>query len=489
MLASRTTRALHFAVRTRVLVRYLGQLLLPFSLLAAAPLAVAAWEGRTDIVVRYAAVLAPLAALSLLAVRVPCTQRIQRNEALVLPALAFILTSAVFAVPLTGYGLSPLDAFFESVSGMTTTGHTVLSDVSGAAGSLHFARAYMQWLGGLGVVVLALAILFEPGVATRRLGFKRREAEDVVGGTRAHARRVLAVYVALTLAGLALLVGLGLGAGEALLHVLAGVSTGGFSSHGESLAALPGWPARLGTLGLSLLGAISFRWYYSFPRRAGDVLRDGQLQVLLGAILVAAALVAGLEAVAQPAGRGVATLHAFTTALSAQTTSGYATAPAGDLSPASKLVLVGSMSVGGEIGSTAGGIKILRLLILARLLGNLMMRTALPSSARVALRVGQVRVSHGEIQATAALALSYGAVLALSWLAFLACGHDPIDSLFEVASALGTVGLSTGLTGPDLAAPLKAVLCADMLFGRVEVIALLVVLHPPTWIGRRRGAL
>ena len=172
-------------------------------------------------------------------------------------------------------------------------------------------------------------------------------------------------------------------------------------------------------------------------------------------------------------------------ALSAQSTAGFASLNISEIDAGSKLVLIFAMFLGGSIGSTAGGIKILRLLILMRLLYLLIQRTGMPRNAVAEARLGGRRLETDEIQNALCLVLVFLAFIALSWLPFVVMGHSPLDSLFEVVSAIGTAGLSAGITGPALHPFLKAVLCADMLLGRLEIIAWLILLFPGTWIGRR----
>jgi trk system potassium uptake protein TrkH len=143
------------------------------------------------------------------------------------------------------------------------------------------------------------------------------------------------------------------------------------------------------------------------------------------------------------------------------------------------------MAIGGGVGSTAGGFKILRLLILMRLIQVMVQRAAMPPHAVQATRLGGRTLDDEDIQRALLLILLFGVVIVLSWLPFVAYGHDPLDALFEVVSATATVGLSAGITHDGLAGPLKGVLMFDMLFGRLEIIALLVVLYPPSWLGRR----
>ena len=214
------------------------------------------------------------------------------------------------------------------------------------------------------------------------------------------------------------------------------------------------------------------------------LLRDRQLQGLLIAGLVATLLMAlfltrdGFSWI-QALGHGV--LNAF----SAQSTAGFSSLDISQLNAGAKLTLIFSMFLGGGVGSTAGGIKILRLLILGQLLYIFLQRPGMPKQAVAETSLGRHRLETEEIQNALSIIFVFLASVGISWLIFVGMGHNPLDSLFEVVSAIGTVGLSTGISAPDLHPLLKGVLCADMLFGRLEIIAWLVLFYPRTWIGRR----
>jgi trk system potassium uptake protein TrkH len=177
--------------------------------------------------------------------------------------------------------------------------------------------------------------------------------------------------------------------------------------------------------------------------------------------------------------------HGILNAFSAQTTAGFATLDISQISAGAKVTLIFSMFLGGGVGSTAGGIKILRLLILAQVVYVFLQRASMPRQAVAGATLGGRRVEADEIQNALGIVSVFLAFIAISWLVFVGMGHNPLDSLFEVVSAIGTVGLSTGISAPDLHPLLKGVLCADMLLGRLEILAWLVLFYPRTWIGRR----
>jgi len=214
-------------------------------------------------------------------------------------------------------------------------------------------------------------------------------------------------------------------------------------------------------------------------------MRDRQLQGLLIAGLMTALLMAWFLFTQDGFSWIQALRHGVLNAFSAQSTAGFSTLDISQLNAGAKLTLIFSMFLGGGAGSTAGGIKILRLFILGQLLYIFLQRPSMPKQAVAEASLGKRRLETDEIQNALSIIFVFLTFIGISWLVFVGMGHNPLDSLFEVVSAIGTVGLSTGITAPDLHPILKGVLCADMLLGRLEIIAWLVLFYPRTWIGRR----
>ncbi len=476
---------LRYAVRFRVIFKYFGQLCLVLAVLTIVPLVMSLIFGERDITLRYAIVVCGLAGLGLGTVRLRAPSGMQANEGMVLVALMFLFTPLAMCYPMMSSGLSFLDAIFEAISGVTTTGLSTKATLVGAPATFLFSRAWMQWYGGLGIVVLSLALVMQPGLVAKGLAGAETETDDLVGGTRARAQRVLKVYGALTALGIigSLLVGVGFF--DAVLYTFAAVSTGGFAPHDASLATF-GWLAQGWITLLCLAGAVPLMFYHRLVQEKRRVAVDYlQLQaVVIASVVASLAVGASLRLSAGVAWPQVLH-HAPLLAFSAQTTAGFSSMPGAQLDAGSKLVLIFSMIVGGGLGSTAGGFKLLRLLIAASVFRLILLRTCLPKHAVIEPRLAGRRLQDEEIRAALLLILLFVVVVALSWLPFVAMGYSPLDSLFEVVSATGTVGLSVGLTSETLPALLKGILCVDMLMGRLEIIAWLVMLYPGTWIGRR----
>lgn len=482
--------AISYAVRGRVIAKYLGQLGLMLALLCLPPLLVSLVYGEHDFSLRFLLLIGLLSIAALPLARLSVTVPMQRNEALGITALAFVLTPLLMSYPLSAGGLSLEDALFEAISGVTTTGLSVLRDLAVQPRTLLFTRAWVQWFGGLGILVLSVALLMGHEAATRRLIDPVAGAADLVSTTRTYARRMLGLYLSLSLLALAVI---WFGVDDlftALTLMLSTVSTGGFAPFDDNLSGYGMQPVAFAIMAIGLASAVALPAYYRGYRRGWRALvSDIELRTLLLLVIVIGMLL-GLSL---HLNHGLSWQHAtgqgLLLAMSAQSTTGFSAIEIGQLDDLSKLLMLPSMLIGGSVGSTAGGFKLLRLLILLRLLQLWLRQASVPQHGVVEPRLAGKRLESEELQrALLLIALFIGLVL-LSWLVFVAFGHAPLDALFEVVSAAATTGLSTGITHAELHPVLKGVLCLNMLAGRVEVFALLVLLFPATWFGKRTSAL
>lgn len=474
---------LHYAVRLGVIAKYVGQLGLVLATLTLVPALVALLLGEFDHALAFVPPLLVLLLGWALTHRLPPPSQVQINEGMIVVALLFLLAPLLMCYPLMQMGLSLPDALFEAISAVTTTGITSLPSQQGLPESFLFGRAWMQWYGGLGIVVLSLALLIPPGTVAKGLAVNEAEADNLVGGMRAHARHILLIYLGLTVGALLLNRLANLDGFDSLLLSLSAVSTGGFAPGDDSLATLV-WPAQW-TVSLGCLaGAIPLTLYYGRgEEQAGNRL---QLAALLLFIVVLALLLALRLHLDNGLSWRQAFHHAPLLAISAQTTAGFSSLDPAALSNGSKVLLILAMLAGGGVASTAGGIKLLRLLIAWSALRQFLRRSSLPRHAVLEPSLAGRRLPNEEIHAALLLILLFALLVLLSWLPFVLQGYPPLDALFEVVSACGTVGLSSGLSQSDLPGLLRGILALDMLMGRLEILAWLVLCYPGSWIGRRR---
>jgi trk system potassium uptake protein TrkH len=319
-------RALRYSIRALPVLKYFGQLCIVLALLTLVPLVVSLVLGSYQVALRYSIVVVGVFVTGFFLRRLPTPKRIQTNEAMVITALIFLFAAMVMTWPIMGSGLSFGDALFETISGITTTGLSVTASVADKPAIFLFSRAWMQWVGGLGIVILFVATMIRPGLAAKRIGDLEDYEDDLVGSTRTHARRMLITYSILTGVGIIVLGLLGAGWFNGVLYSFAAVSTGGFSPHDASLAGLNGLPPQAMVMLLSVAGAVPLVLYFRSFKEGGRVLiRDRQLQGLLIAGLVTS-LVMALFLFAQDGFSSVQALrHGVLNGFSAQSTTGFST--------------------------------------------------------------------------------------------------------------------------------------------------------------------
>ena len=383
---------------------------------------------------------------------------------------------------LSGAAATFTDAVFESVSGFTTTGATVLADVESLPRAVNVWRCETHWLGGMGVIALVVALVPLLGIG----GFRLMNAESTgpekgkLTARIADTAKVLwTLYVALTAAQTALLRLCGMGWLDALCHAFSTLGTGGFSTRNASLAAFASPAAEWICTAFMLAASVNFAVYYRLLVRRGEgVRRATEPKVFLSLAAASTAFVAvALARSGEPFGRAVR-LAAFQVS-SVLSTTGFASADFAAWAPAAQAALFALLLVGGCSGSTAGGVKVVRWTILARQAGAEARRLLHPRGV-YAVRIDGVPVHDGLVARVAAFLFVYLALVAATALAGAAGGLPPLESVSGALSMVGNVGPALGSLGPTgnygaLPAALKLWYCFAMLAGRLEVYTMLVL--------------
>jgi trk system potassium uptake protein TrkH len=415
--------------------------------------------------------------------RLPLPDDLRGIEALVSIALVFGLSALLTVPAFMALGMPALDALFEAVSAVTTTGLSVAADPDLWPFAGHFLRSWVQWCGGLVMATAVLALLLPSGLPARKLGQAGIDQGDRIASTRRQAQQLLGVYLGLTVLMAALSALAIPDAREALVLTLSAISTGGFAPRSDSLASYSAFGQTIVIL-TGVLGAVSLLTFV--------LILQGKLQEAwaLGSARRVALAIPGFCAVYAamlPLG-GIASWSSvyaeMLTLVSGLTTAGFSTGampPAG----AALLVIVIAMLAGGDVGSTAGGLKLARLGIAARAVLHAAQLQRLPANAVAPLRHNGEPVDDRTLASILALIGVYVAALLLLWMHMLGHGHPALPALFEVVSTLSTVGLSTGIVGSELSADLKLSLTFAMWLGRLEFFAVLLLLAPRTWIHGR----
>lgn len=411
-------------------------------------------------------------------------------------AQSFVPVGETYAPSLYNFR-NPLHAFFESMSAFTTTGLTMSVHEPSVGHGILFYRSFAQWVGGAGMIVLALAILRTPSGTA---GFSLYEAEGRSAKLRPNimetARVLWRLYLGLT-AGVAVYLAVGTflilpeyGIASTLFdavnHAMTGQSTGGFSTLDDSIAGYGSYAMDLLHIPAMLLGAIALPVYYGLLQKHSlrPLWEDVQARTFGLLLLLGTPLLIGLlwtvPSVADPVREG---LFQFATALS---TTGWQTSAIGDWSGGAILFIVfGAMIIGGSAGATVGGIKIIRIYVLARGIRWETIRAFLPRHAAVRFQMGTQRLTRGEMHdELSQAAVFFGLYLALMMASavILTLLVDPsaftlADIIFESATAQGTVGLSTGVTRPAMNAWAEGILIFQMWIGRLEIFPVLLFLR------------
>lgn len=419
----------------------------------------------------------------------PKSSLIYAREGFMIVSLTWVLFSAIGALPFVFSGEVPafVDAFFETVSGLTTTGASILTDLEALSRGLLFWRSFTHWIGGMGVLVFIVAIL--PDVSGRSIHILRAEMPGPIVGKlvpriKDTAKILYLIYVVMTVVQIILLLCGGMSLFESTLHAFGTAGTGGFGVFADSVSSYSPYLQWVITIFMLLFG-VNFNLYYlMLIRRFRTAFRSAELWLYIGIILVSAICIT-LNILPQYDGFATSLRHAAFQVSSVLTTTGFATTDFNLWPDFSKTILLLLMFVGGCAGSTAGGLKVSRVLILVRMIRRELRHMLHPRS------VNTVKLDGKQIDEPTLTGVStYLAVYMLCLLAvFLVLSFEPFgfETNFSAAvSCFNNVGPGFGAVGPmgsyaGYSMLSKYVLSAAMLLGRLEIYPLLLACLPITW--------
>ena len=457
------------------------------------PAFVAFLYGESD-VIQFLIVSAVLGAIFFIFGRKrPENKVIYAKEGLVIVGLAWILWSLFGALPfvLTGSIPSYVDAFFETVSGFTTTGSTILTDIEALPKGVAFWRSLTHWIGGMGVLVFVMMLTSlddEHSMHLMRAEVPGPEADKLVPKSRATARILYLMYFVLTAAEVVFLMFGGMSFYDALLHSFSTAGTGGFSNRNASVAYYDSaYIDGVITVFMILFG-VNFNLYFLIRlKNWKDALKNEELHAYLGIIAGAVAIVT-----VNILGIYGNIVHAFRYAsfqvASVITTTGFCTADFNLWPELSKVVLLCIMVIGACAGSTGGGIKVSRFLILVKSIKQEVRRMLHPKAVTI-VKINGKRVGNDTIRSVYIYFISYILVMMVSILLVSINNFDFATTFSSVLTTLNNVGPGISMVGPvenfHMFSPLsKLVFCMDMLLGRLEIFPYLLLMSPELW--RRR---
>jgi trk system potassium uptake protein TrkH len=487
----------------KIILGSIGSILKYLGILMIVPLAVALYDERAVSLFVIKTWIIPLVITTILGVilerKVGIGGVIKRREGFVIVAFGWLAVAVFGALPYIFYALSSpieifrnpiMDAFFESMSGFTTTGSTVMLNLEQINRSILLWRSFTQWLGGMGVILLFIAILPTFGVAGSQLfdrEFPGPMSERIRPRVQVTARMLWSMYLVLTgVEIMALILAAKMSLYDSFCTAFCTMPTGGFSPHPGSIGGYMNPIAELIVVVFMFLAGMNFVLHYSLLRKPKKIVTNKEFQVYCLLLAMAIAIVVtdlyihDVFASLQETFR-----YGGFQAVSFMTTTGFVTSDFNAWSDLSKVILFALMFIGGCGGSTGGSIKVIRIYVLLKCIKQRIYQILYPHAIFV-LKTGDKPVSENILQGISAFFITYVLIFAVCSIAMCAIGFDMVSAASSVAATLGNVGPGFGLVSADYASvPIigKIILTLCMWVGRLELFTVLVLLTPAFWKG------
>lgn len=483
-------------MQKRIVAFYVGQLFIILSFFMLAPLGLAVMDQNEKAITAY--VLSIVISLGFgLALRVISYRlkvnilSINRKDAFGIVAFGWMGTGILSGLPFLFEGCidSLSSSTFEAISGLTTTGATVIIDIESLSRATHLWRVLLHWIGGMGIVVLFVAIFPQMGLGGKHL-FKTEVAGPITEGLKPRikqtALRLWWLYMFFTASCTGLLYLAGLSVFDSICHAFSTLSTGGFSTKAASLGAFENPLAEWIVIFFMLIGGINFSLYYGLFR--------GQVKKLFSSIevrfFIGLNLFVGGLIFFSTMGPEAHTWHdslrdSLFQTIAVTTTTGLMTADFDIYPLVSKYLLFLCMFIGGCAGSTAGGLKVSRVLIVFKRCWQELRLTLHPQEV-VSTKLGKQTVSRRVISSVFIFVCSYFILYLFGVFLMFCLGHDWVTAASSVVASLSSVGPGFGAVGPtqnyEFIHPLgKLILCFYMIAGRLEIFVLLTLFTPSFW--------
>jgi len=411
-----------------------------------------------------------------------------QNEAIVIVSLTWIVLALISSLPflLTSTLTSPIDAFFEAMSGMTTTGATVLPfPLEQHPRSLMLWRGFLQWLGGMGIIVLSVAILTKlssgglslleaeaPGPSITRLKPKIKET----------AKILWYLYCLFTLMLILLLLGARVSLYDAVYHSFTTMPTGGFSPHSESIAYFSSTVQWI-FIPFMIIAGVNFSLHYqAFKGNFRKLLKNSEFKAFLGIIAVSTIIITLVGA-----SMGIPLRDALFQSVSILTTTGYTTAAFDRWPEVLRLLLLILMFIGGSAGSTGGGLKVMRIVLVFKMIKRKFKEFINPRRVEV-VRMGDTVVDEKVLDMVVMFFCAYLIIFAIGAFIMVGLTGDLVTGIAASATALGNVGPGLGLVATDFGEVQqsgKLIMAIFMWIGRLEVFTAIALFSPQLYKKRK----
>lgn len=470
---------------------YISKILLVEAALLAAT-AVTALIYGDDTLPAFAVTIGLLIAFGLIGLKLkPQKPSIYAKEGYFIVAFAWILMSLFGALPfyLSGHIPSFTDAFFETVSGFTTTGATNLTNVEALPKSLLFWRSFTHWIGGMGILVFVIAVM--PKTESSSMHIMKAEVPGptvgkLVSKLGASARILYGIYCLMSLIQVILLLAGGMPLFDSIVNTFSTAGTGGFAVLNKSIEGYNNLYFEIVIAVFMLLFGINFNLYYLIgAKHFKQALKSEELRAYLGIIFTSSVLIAASLIISGKYGIGNSIRHAFFQVISVITTTGFSTTNFDTWPVITKLILCFLMVIGACAGSTGGGIKVSRLMILVK--GSIRdLRKAINPRSVETVKIDKHTVEESVVRSVSMFFGTYVIITCVSTLLVALDGRDIVTTFTAVLTCIGNVGPGLEAVGPagnfaDFSNLSKFVLCFDMLAGRLELLPMIMIFSPYAW--------
>lgn len=474
-----------------MVVSVLGRLLLVEAGLMILPLFVSYYHGGSDSTAFLTSMVITGFVGFILSQAFKTDKSLRAKEGLTIVALGWLLVSVFGSLPfiLSGSIPSVIDAFFETVSGFTTTGATILNNVEVLPKGILFWRSFTHWIGGMGILVFTIALI--PKLSGGSFQIFKVESpgpapDRIVPKVSDTAKVLYTTYLAITVSQIAFLLFAGMSLFDSTLHTFGTVGTGGFGIKNESIGAYDSHAIHLIIGTFMILAGVNFSLYYSiFKGKWREIFRDQELKLYLGIILTAILLITLNIHQELYQNIGLALRDAFFQVASIITTTGYSTVDFNLWPEFSKMMIFALMFIGGSAGSTAGGIKVVRLLVVFKQIRREIAKIFHPRAV-LPIKIGNKVVSDETVSSIFSFLGIYMVVFIGGSILLALEGFGFETSVTATISALSNIGPGLALVGPaesfNIFSPSSKLLISFlMLLGRLEFFTMIALLAPSTW--------
>jgi len=470
----------------KLILRFLGKILVYYSAILLIPALIANYynEPYTPFLISAAISLVTGILFHFLK---PESEVFRYKEGLAIVGMGWFLISIFGSLPYIMSGVHPVDSFFESMSGFTTTGATIFDKIEELPKSIIFWRSFTQWLGGMGIIALFVAIfpamagksetLFYaeyPGVTLEKLKPRLEDTAMILYG----------IYLFYTLLEFAILYLLGVPAFESINHSFTTLSTGGFSSHTASISYYNSAAIDSVIVIFMMIAGTNFALHYYLLSQRRGIYKDPEFKAYIFIFLIASISIILLNLKTYNIFESIR--YSVFQVVSIATTTGYTTADFDTWSSGAKIILLTLMFIGGSSGSTAGGIKVLRIYLLVKYSIIQILKVAEPRTART-VKFGDKAIQKNILDETIAFFILFIMIFAVSSIILSLSDYDLVTSFSSVAACLGNIGPALGLAGASesysfFSYHVKIILALDMWIGRLEIFTVLALFMPQFWM-------